>query len=139
MKILVTFGNSSVTTYVLRAVDRFKAKGNPGSNPLNTLKPQEIASAELLWISHAQELAVQKNFNTLKNQLGLFRDDKGLWRCGGRLQNAEIPYAAKHPVLLPRSHPVTALVVRDARLRVCHNGVKETLTEVRSRYWIVKG
>ena len=23
--------------------------------------------------------------------------------------------------------------------RVCHNGVKETLTEVRSRYWIVKG
>jgi len=29
-------------------------------------------------------------------------------------------------------------VVRDAHLHVCHNGVKETLTEVRSRLWIVK-
>ena len=68
-----------VTTYVLRAVDLFEAKRNPGSNPLNTLNSKEIASAELLWISHAQkELAVQKNFNTPKNQLGLFRDDKGL-------------------------------------------------------------
>ena len=30
-------------------------------------------------------------------------------------------------------------MVRDAHIRVCHNGVKETLTEVRSRYWIIKG
>ena len=30
-------------------------------------------------------------------------------------------------------------MVRDAHIRVCHNGVKETLTELRSRYWVVKG
>ncbi len=44
---------------------------------------------------------------------------------------------SKHPVLLPRNDQFTALVVRDAHLRVCHNGVKETLTEVRGKY--VKG
>jgi len=44
-----------VTVYVLRAVDQLKAKENPGSNPLNTLNPQEIASAELLLISRAQK------------------------------------------------------------------------------------
>ena len=30
-------------------------------------------------------------------------------------------------------------MVWNAHLRVCHNGVKETLTEIRSQYWIVKG
>ena len=36
----------------------------------------------------------------------------------------------------PREHRYTRLVVHN---RVIHNGVKETLTEVRSRYWIIKG
>lgn len=63
----------------------------------------------------------------------------GLWRCGGRLTNAEIPYTTKHPVLLPRSHPLTTLIVRDAHDRVWHNGVKETLREIRRKFWIVKG
>ena len=57
----------------------------------------------------------------------------------GRLQNAEIPYSAKHPILLPRSQPFTALIVQDAHKRVGHDGVKETFTEVRRRYWIVRG
>ena len=34
---------------------------------------------------------------------------------------------------------VTALIVRRAHLRVMHDGVKETLTELRARYWIIKG
>ena len=34
---------------------------------------------------------------------------------------------------------LTTLVVTDAHQRVQHNGVKETLVEVRSKYWIVGG
>ena len=99
------------------------------------LTPQEIATAEWHWIVHTQkELVLQKNFGVLKNQFVLFLDDTGLWRCGGRLQNADIPFAAKHPILLPRKHPFTALVVRKAHQHVSHNGVKETLTEVRRMY-----
>ena len=92
-----------VTAYVLRAVDQFKAKRSSDLSPPSTsLKPQEIAAAELLWISHVQkDLAQQRDHNTLKSQLGLFCDENGLWRCGGRLQNAEIPYSMKHPILLP--------------------------------------
>ena len=128
-----------VTAYVLRAVNRFKAKESDSNLPI-TLSPQEIAAAERLWITHAQnELVLQKDFETLRRQFGLFLDDKGLWRCGGRLQNADLPFSTKHPVLLPRKHPFTTLVVHDAHQRVGHNGVKETLTEVRQRYWVVKG
>ena len=86
-----------------------------------------------------ENLSNKRTSSTLRNQFRLYWDEKGLWRCGGRLQNADIPYAARHPILSPRSHHFTSLVVRDAHIRVCHNGVKETLTELRIRYWVVKG
>ena len=38
-------------------------------------------------------------------------------------------YSVKHPILLPRAHPLTELIVREAHDRVFYNGVKETLTE----------
>ncbi|XP_067049920.1 uncharacterized protein [Acropora muricata] len=40
---------------------------------------------------------------------------------------------------LDTKHHVTSLIVRACHERVHHNGVKETLTELRSRFWIVKG
>ena len=45
----------------------------------------------------------------------------------------------KYPVLLCRKHPPTSLIVRSAHEQVQHNGVKETLTEIRAKYWIIKG
>ena len=107
-----------VTAYILRAVERFKIKRSSQANLSNTLSPQDISASELLWVTHVQrELVQQKDYNTLKR---LFCDKKGLWRCGGQLQNADIPYAARYPILLPRSHHCTGLVVQDAYIRVCH-------------------
>ena len=62
-----------------------------------------------------------------------------MWRCGGRLQNASISFSSKHPILLPKGHPLTTLIVQSAHQRVQHNGVKETLSEVQSKYWIIQG
>ena len=36
----------------------------------------------------------------------------GLIRVGGRIQRAPIAFEAAHPVILPKAHPVTALIVR---------------------------
>ena len=59
-------------------------------------------------------------------------DDKGLIRYKGRLSNAElILYSAKYRVLLPRSHPITALIIQRCHEAVRHNGVKETLAQLR--------
>ena len=79
------------------------------------------------------------DLKTLTKQFNLFQDEKGVWRCGGRLANTELLYSVKYPILLPRSHPLTSLVVRRAHERVFHNGVKETLAETRSKYWIPRG
>ena len=40
--------------------------------------------------------------------------------------------AARHPVLLPKHHPLTVLMIGEAHERVMHNSVKETLAEIRS-------
>ena len=98
-----------------------------------------LTKAEGLWILDVQrELVAQGNFSVLKHQLDLFRDELGIWRCGGRFDKADLPYFTKHPIVLPRSH-YTLLVVQRAHYRVFHGGVKETLTELRSKYWVTKG
>ena len=89
-----------VTAYVVRAVKRFKARKDVLSFP-STLTPRENAHAELFWIYQAQkELVLQRDFDTVSSQLNLFLDDKGIWHCGGRLQNAELSFSTKHPILL---------------------------------------
>ena len=130
-----------VTAYILKFVNNLKNKvrSRPSSSS-TTLTAREISTAESLWIQEAQrQLVEDPNFAVWKKQLELFCDPNGIWRCGGRMSNADLSYSAKHPVLLPRRHPLTVLIVKDAHEKVFHNGVKETLIEIRSRFWILKG
>ena len=82
---------------------------------------------------------LESSFQHYKKQFDLFQDQDVVWRCGGRLSNADLPYHTKHPIIIPRNHHLAKLIVRRAHERILHNGVRDTLTEVRSRYWIVKG
>ena len=59
-------------------------------------------------------------------QFGLFQDAKGIWRCGGHLQHADLPFATRHPIILPRDHHLTTLIVKVAHEQVYHSGTKET-------------
>ena len=50
--------------------NRFKAKGKPDPILPITLTPQEIATMEKLWITHAQnDLVIQKDFDALSVNL----------------------------------------------------------------------
>ena len=126
-----------VTAHVLRAVKLFKRSKTCPEGPLT---PDELVEAERLWIIDTQtQLRTESYLKVWQKQFDLFFDDRGLIRCRGRLNNAILPYATKYPLFLPRGAHFTALVVRRAHCRVMHNGVKETLTEIRMRYWIIKG
>ena len=69
----------------------------------------------------------------------LFQDESGIWRCGGRLHHVNLSFSSKHPVILSKKPTLMALIAHSAHARVQHNGVKETLTESRAKYWIVGG
>ena len=86
-----------------------------------------------------KQLTTDPKFKLWKTQLDLFCDHHNVWRCGGRLKKANLPYAQTHPILLHKEHPLTVLIVKHAHERTLHGGIKDTLTEVRSKYWLVKG
>ena len=128
-----------VTAFVIRFLRNSRSKGTKEKlvGPLST---EEWESVEILWLKEMQKAVVRSpRFESLKQQLGLYSDDNGLLRCRGRLKNASIPFDAKHPILLPVDHHLTVLIIDDCNQRVLHNGVKETLTELRSRFWVTRG
>ena len=47
-------------------------------------------------------------------------------------------FNVKYPYLLLKEHRFTVLVVIYSHELVLHNGLRETLTQLRSEYWIVK-
>ena len=87
------------------------------------------------------QVALQQNkdFALWKLQFDLFIDEDGIWRCSGRLANAGLPTCTVFPILLDTKSHITHLIVMACHERIMHGGVKDTLTELRSKYWIVKG
>lgn len=70
-------------------------------------------------------------------QLRLFFDDDGLLRVRGRAENAEDSYCSRHPILLPKDSHLGKLIIHHAHAKVFHGGVRDTLTQVRERFWIL--
>ena len=102
-----------VGAYVLHFVSNLKKMSQKMEVKFSpVLTAEEVRKAENLWIlSIQQNLLHDPKYEQWKSQLGLFVDDKGLIRSRGRLSNAELPYSVKYPVLLPRSHPITTLII----------------------------
>ena len=130
-----------VTAYVRKFVLRFKLIIK-GSKPVIdwNITVADIEQAEFDWILDSQ-ICLEKDarFQSWKSQLQLFSDKHKLWRCGGRLSKADLPLSKKHPILLCKEHYFATLVTKHAHERCGHSGVKDTLTEVRTKYWFAKG
>lgn len=56
---------------------------------------------------------------------------------GGRLRNSELSYDAKHPMLLPRNHRITELVIRDYHLRHGHPSLRSLHYLIVQKFWIL--
>ena len=123
-----------VTAYVLKFINLLQHKVGKLTTPLTkNLTAADVAQVKRLWLRGSQRtLPEEKQFEAWKWQFGLFIDKDGLYRCQGILSNADLTFSAKHPILLPKKHHLTVLLVKHSHKRVMHNGVKETLTELRS-------
>ena len=129
-----------VTAYVLRFVSNLKQSKKKKELIAGEVTQEEMDQARELWIKEVQRSVYNdKNFDQVKVSLSLFTDDKGILRCGGRLKNAPIPYDARFPIFLSRCSRFTYLVINHGHFKVLHNDVRDTLTELRSRFWVTKG
>ncbi len=129
----------SVTAYVLRFIRNLKAKVTKNDRDTGPLYIKEINDAERLWINEAQTaLKEESKFEQVSNQLGL-REEEGILRCTARLKNADLEFESRFPVILPKSHRFTELLVLSLHKKMAHGSLRLTLGEVRSRFWITKG
>ena len=128
-----------VTAWCLRFARNCRRKVSE-RNLEDELDAAEYDAAKGFCIKVVQAKMVNESgFEKRSESLGLFEDEEGFIRCRGRIGKAKIPFGTRFPLLLPRYSAFTKMIIRDAHEKVFHNGVKDTLTEVRSVYWIIKG
>ena len=123
-----------VTANVLKFVRRSK------KITVSTIEKYEgRKEAGKVWLHDCQSyLSQEPNYQTWQTQFGFFKDDSDLIRCGGRLENADIPFETKHPLMLSPHHPLCELIIKECHEKVKHNGVRETLAQFRSKFWVVR-
>ena len=125
-----------VLAYVMRFINNLKNKVN--NEPLinDDLRVEEIDYAERILIIDCQKNVEQlRNYKQLRNDLRLFTDEQGVIRCKGRLEHAPLPYESKFPIFIPKCYLAT-LIIQYYHASVLHDGVKETLNAMRTKFWI---
>uniref|UniRef100_A0A915AQH8 Integrase zinc-binding domain-containing protein n=1 Tax=Parascaris univalens TaxID=6257 RepID=A0A915AQH8_PARUN len=97
----------------------------------------ELDWAELiLTIQEQTKISEELERNTDAN---LYKDEQGIMRCLGRLEQAALPEETVHPIILPKSSALTRLIVLARHKESGRAGVSQTLADVRKRYWIPQG
>ena len=71
-------------------------------------------------------------------RLDPFLDEYGILRVGGRLQQTSFPFEQRHPVILPKVHHLTALIIDRYHKKVKHQGRGITMNEIRlNGIWVL--
>ena len=130
-----------VTAYVLKFIKLLRRSKSlelqQSSQNDGILTASDLDTTLVYWLKKSQSTLLQSEI--WSHQFGLFKDHNGLWRCGGRLENASVFQDAKHPIFLEKNHYLTELIVQECHARVIYSGETATLTELWSKYWVVKG
>ncbi len=117
------------------------------------LRPPELREAERLLLGAAQEDAFSQTLTELRTTGRLLPRSRsalrqvhpalhpdGLFRSHARLRYLqEMPYEQRHPIILPKAHKVTELIIQYTHRLLLHAGVSITLTHLLRKYWLVQG
>ncbi|XP_033244022.1 uncharacterized protein LOC117186833 [Drosophila miranda] len=125
---------------------RFCYKTNRANT--TTLCAEELTHARTIILRTIQQVeftAELKQFQRYKTvdrkssiiSLSPFLGDDGLIRVGGRLEEALLPYNAKHPVLLPYNDPIVKMILRELHEENMHCGAQALRAIARQQYWII--
>ncbi|XP_018395111.1 PREDICTED: uncharacterized protein LOC108773703, partial [Cyphomyrmex costatus] len=138
-----------ITAYVRRFIANLK--GRTASLPTKKLPIDvaELREAARFWVRLTQKIHFPKEWNAVSNNIPVSKSSSlntlhplmgtdSLLRLGGRLKNAALGYAERHPVLLPKNR-VSELLIDQAHRATLHGGTQLTLRTLRQNYWILGG
>ena len=108
----------------------------------------EIHTAEKLFVVYVQEFSYTAELKALKKGNHVAKSStlyklrpvlhEDLVVVGGRLAHAGMSQLSRHPMVLPRNHRLSYLIALDYH-ESAHLGTEWTLSQMRSRFWIIRG
>ena len=101
----------------------------------------EMRNSHSLWVKANQVHLIQNaEYKQMAVQLNCkIENVNGFIRSYGRMKYANVPENTKAPILLSTEHYLSILIVLYCHCKVMHRGLKQTLNELRSNYWVTKG
>ena len=119
----------------------------PQKNRTFELDDEDWEKAHDYWIRRAQSDAYPEEIAALQAGKNIPKHsairgltpflENGLLRVGGRLQQSELTTDAKHPIILPRKHKFTRLLVWYYHKEHLHAPIDSLHFNLRQLYWIV--
>ncbi|GFT61773.1 integrase catalytic domain-containing protein [Trichonephila clavipes] len=133
------------------ASDEIASQGSlMSSSHINTtsLTFSETKTAEETIIRWVQGFYFQEEIRSIKKQISLppksslrslhpFIDEHGLLRVRGRLQNSQLRFNSKHPIILPSQHSISELLIKEQHIAHLHAGPTLLAHVLRQSHWIV--
>ncbi|GFV57409.1 integrase catalytic domain-containing protein [Trichonephila clavipes] len=134
-----------VIAYCLRFINNCR---NSNDKIIGLLKTSELTNAMYILIKSVQIVEFNNEINALKGNQSLscrskilslnpFLDCSNILRVGGRLRHANLAYGHKHPILLPKRHILTDLIVRHYHEILLHAGTQLVQSCIQEQYWII--
>lgn len=134
-----------ITALCLRFIHNCK---NPKNKVTGFLKTKELNNAMYTLIKLVQMSEFNSEINALKGNQSLscsskilalnpFLDDSSILRVGGRLRHANLAYDKKHPILLPKRHILTDLIVKHSHEYLLHASSQLVQSFIQEHYWIL--
>ncbi|KAK0137861.1 Pro-Pol polyprotein [Merluccius polli] len=147
---LIKLENYSKLRTVLRVtawIKRFIHNCHSKEKRRGELTAEEVAEAERHWILEAQNQSFQREISEIKAGRDVHKDSKirdlkplldenGLVCVGGRLQHSDLSFSEQHPWILPSNHRLSEMLIKHSHDQVMHSGMRDTLVQLREKYWI---
>ncbi|GFT12681.1 uncharacterized protein NPIL_234511 [Nephila pilipes] len=113
------------------------------------LRVEELEDAEIYWGKYIQgenypeEIKALKINKPIPNSSKIckqspFLSENELRMIKGRLQNANLISALKHPITLPSNHLLLKRIIYDSHEELFHSRVSATPTQIKEKYWTIK-
>ncbi|XP_023312157.1 uncharacterized protein LOC111692395, partial [Anoplophora glabripennis] len=132
-----------IVAYCQRFIDRL-IKKKSGEN--GAFIDVELYHALVTIVRCVQRQTFDKEYVALQDgkqvskplrKLAPFIDPEGVIRVGGRLRHSSISFNAKHPMLLPRSHRLTDLIIIHFHQGNLHPGPRTLQNLICQQFWIL--
>ena len=125
---------------------RLKSRLMKRTPPTGPITVAEMSAAEKMVLNHVQcqmfgaELTSLRSCGRVHRSSPIFKlcpqMFDGLLVVGGRLKHASILSGIKNPIILPRDHHVSRMIVQEYHENT-HLGVEWVLSRIRCKFWIV--